>query len=241
VRTLGSWLLYRALTAALVELDLLSWDSSGGAVSKPRLAPQPRSGRRPPLHRPRDAQARPECSPTERPLPHASPRASVSRNHPRDPVPSSWFHTTSTVSSARRSRACCIPLPVMGFVAFLEPDSRSPTWQARSRREDRIPPRDALSHPPKAPSIAAVPRHRGRCPLAVGRQYRSAPRPSPLPAPSLELHETGASTSRRCSAVECRHRAIVADRLVPCPSMGFVPLRGPSRRTQALSLRPRCR
>jgi len=88
-------------------------------VSKPQLALQPRHGRRPPLHRLRDAQARLGCSPTERPLPHALPRASVSRNHPRNPVPSSWFHTTSTVSSARRSRACCIPLPVMGFVAFL--------------------------------------------------------------------------------------------------------------------------
>jgi hypothetical protein len=63
---------------------------------------------------------------TERPLPRASLRASVPRSHPRDPVPSSWFRTTSTGSSARRSRACCIPLPVMGFAAFRVADFPGP-------------------------------------------------------------------------------------------------------------------
>jgi hypothetical protein len=88
------------------------------------------------------------------------------------------------------------------------------------------------SYPPKASSIAAVPRHRGRCPLAVGRRSCSAPRPTPLPAPSSELHAIGASTSRRCSAVESGHPTTVADDLASCPSMGFVPLRGPSKRTR---------
>jgi hypothetical protein len=96
------------------------------------------------------------------------------------------------------------------------------------------------SHPPKASSTAAVPRHRGRCPLAVGRRSCSAPRPTLLPAPSAELHRAGASTSRRCSAVESGHPTIVADRLASCPSMGFVPLRGPSERTRHSCRRSQC-
>jgi hypothetical protein len=54
-------------------------------------------------------------------------------SHAVAPVPSSWFRTTSTVSSALplvglacagglthgpESRACCIPLPILGFAAF---------------------------------------------------------------------------------------------------------------------------
>jgi len=33
-------------------------------------------------------------------------------------VPPSWFLTTSTVCSSSTSRACCIPLPILGFTAF---------------------------------------------------------------------------------------------------------------------------
>jgi hypothetical protein len=40
------------------------------------------------------------------------------------PVPPSWFHTTSTVCSARKLRVCCTPQPTMGFAAF--PGSGSP-------------------------------------------------------------------------------------------------------------------
>jgi hypothetical protein len=104
------------------KLDLLSWDSSGGAVRRSRLAPRPpfRAPFPPPPTPSRAAVASIAIRVTaaERPLPRASLRASVPRSHPRDPVPSPWFRTTSTVSSARRSRACCIPLPVMGFAAF---------------------------------------------------------------------------------------------------------------------------
>jgi hypothetical protein len=34
-------------------------------------------------------------------------------------VPSSWFCTTSTVCSSVTLRPCCMPLPIMGFTAFL--------------------------------------------------------------------------------------------------------------------------
>jgi hypothetical protein len=40
-------------------------------------------------------------------------------------VPPSWFLTTSTVSSSSTVRACCIPLPILGFTAF-PPRSRRP-------------------------------------------------------------------------------------------------------------------
>jgi len=33
-------------------------------------------------------------------------------------VPPSWFLTTSTVCSSSTPRACCIPLPILGFTAF---------------------------------------------------------------------------------------------------------------------------
>jgi len=42
------------------------------------------------------------------------PRAATSRG----PVPSSRFLTASTAFSARKLRACCIPLPNLGFAAF---------------------------------------------------------------------------------------------------------------------------
>ena len=48
----------------------------------------------------------------------------------------------------RKSRACCIPLPILGFAAF--------GAQMRS-------PRDAFRTPRRIPSPTAAPRHRGRC------------------------------------------------------------------------------
>lgn len=44
--------------------------------------------------------------------------ASVTRCQPRNPVPTSSFRTTSPVSPPLDSQACCIPLPILGFVAF---------------------------------------------------------------------------------------------------------------------------
>jgi len=106
--------------------DLLSWDSSRRSRAS-RIAPERRDERR----------NRPSTDPSP-PSPRGCPHGSVRRRwlppsvHSHriaaasvhgasgsvNPVPSSWFHTTSTASSARRSRACCIPLPVLGFAAF---------------------------------------------------------------------------------------------------------------------------
>ena len=61
-----------------------------------------------------------------------------------------------------RSRACCIPLPILGFIAFLGPTPRRSTGGGRDFPAMQDLPLEEL------PSTAA-PRHRGRCPLAVRR------------------------------------------------------------------------
>jgi len=241
VQTLGSWLPYRALTAALVELATSSRGIRPAVRSETATCAAARFGRRPPLHRPRNTQACPGVRHRASTPTHVAVCFGPEENHPRNPVPSSWFRTTSTVSSARRSRACCIPLPVMGFAAFLESDSRSPAWQARPRREDRHPSSRRTSYPPKVSSTAAVPRHRGRCPRAVGHPSRSAPRSTPLPAPTSELHRTGASTSRRCSAFESGRRTIVADRTRPVLPWALFPFEALPDEHKHSCLRPRFR
>jgi hypothetical protein len=153
-------------------------------VPKPRLAPQPGSGADPPSTDPVTRKRAPGVSRRA-----STPTYVAARFGCKEPslqlVPSSWFCTTSTVSSARRSRACCIPLPVMGFAAFLEAGSRSSTWQARSWREVRNLPRDALHTPrrhhrlqPYHVTVAVAP-----LPLAID-PARLVGTP-PLPAPSL--------------------------------------------------------
>jgi hypothetical protein len=152
---------------------------------------------------------------TERPLPRASLRASVPRSHPRDPVPSSWFRTTSTGSSARRSRACCIPLPVMGFAAFRVADfpgprrcsGQSPTTAGRT---DIVP--AAPLTPPEG--ILASSRTTSPWPLPPCRSKRppSTRDDAPLPVHRRELRETAPSTSRPCSAVEFGRPPTVAGR-----------------------------
>jgi len=91
--TLGSWLSSRACCLSFGPdlSDHLPWPSSPI-----------------PLHRPCRA------STPARIAARFGPRRSLSANR----VPSSWFRTTPMASSARRSRACCIPLPVMRSAAF---------------------------------------------------------------------------------------------------------------------------
>jgi len=85
------------------------------------------------------------------------------------------------------------------------------------------------SHPPKASSTAAVPRHRGRCPRAVGRHPARPVEPSPLPAPSLRAPPDRSLDFE--AFLRCRVWAPRGRFQSRCtrPSMGFVPLRGPSR------------
>jgi hypothetical protein len=74
-------------------------------------------------------------------------RASVSRSHPRNRVPSSWFCTTSTVSAAPCSRACCIPLPILGFATFPASAARTTDRSRSPERTPRFPRRE--SYPAK--------------------------------------------------------------------------------------------
>jgi hypothetical protein len=181
------------------ELSLLPWSNSTSSRGiRPALRSETatcaaaRFGRRSPLHRPRNAQARPESFAAERPLPRTLPHASVARRPSSPLVPSSWFRTTSTVSSARRSRACCIPLPVMGFAAFPEPGSRSATWQARSWREGRHLPRDALHTPRRHPRLQPYHVTVAVAPLPLAVDPARPVSSSPLPAPFLRApHDRG--------------------------------------------------
>jgi hypothetical protein len=76
-------------------------------------------------------------------------------------VPPSWFRTTSTVCSARKSRACCIPLPIVGFAAFSGKPSQAP-----APVHDFLSPRDAvhtLRRIPLTSSRTASPRPLPSC------------------------------------------------------------------------------
>jgi hypothetical protein len=149
-------------------------------------------------------------------------------NHPRNPVPSSWFRTTSTVSSARRSRACCIPLPVMGFIAFLGSlgfPAGPWTNPGAVGSADALP--ATIFTPLEGfPSTTAAPRHRGRCPLAVPPDSARHLQPHPLP-------ESVANASlNRSVGFEAllRHRVrnahpIVANRKAPSPSWASFPFK----------------
>ena len=86
-----------------------------------------------------------------------------------------------------------------------------------------------ISHPPKESSPAAAPRHRGRCPRAV--------RDDPArPETTHRCQYTAASSARPprrlrgvappSSSDDPRPLPVES---TPCPSMGFVPLQGPSR------------
>jgi len=100
--------------------------------------------------------------PSARPLPKAPESllriAGTTRRHL---VPSSWFFTTSTASSARRLRVCCTPLPALRFAAFPAVDPR------RTRR---------------APSVGLVSRDAvrtlRRVPLVSSRTASLRPLPS---------------------------------------------------------------
>lgn len=81
-----------------------------------------------------------------RPLPRAEARFGPTAPPVSTLVPPAWFRTTSTVSSARRSWACCIPLPVMGFVPLHRATApRTPRSTGTNDRDSR----DAGSHPSK--------------------------------------------------------------------------------------------
>jgi hypothetical protein len=134
----------------------LPWDSSGLGSLPARFAPLRHS--RGPLNSPLRRLFR------ARPLPVTlAGSLRLRRYHLRSPVPSPWFLTTSTASSAHGLRACFIPLPTLGFAAFLAAlRLRSPAPRGASRTRLAASPR-RVSYPPKMLSTAAAPHRWGRC------------------------------------------------------------------------------
>jgi hypothetical protein len=105
------------------------------------------------------------------------------------------------VSSARRSRACCIPLPVMRFAVF--PATERPRRPVRDRwcggpghfpRRRSYPSKNSTRSQPFHITVAVAP-----LPLPI-RSSRPL-LPVPLPVPGLEALPSGSSTSRLSSAV----------------------------------------
>jgi len=103
-------------------------------------------------------------------------------------VPSSWFPTTSTASSAPGLRACCIPQPAMGFIAFGA--RQLPACLGRIRRlpcSGRLPRDD---RPFGAfPSSAAGPCHHGLLPSCRYRSVLASPHPE-VRATSIDVSST---------------------------------------------------
>jgi hypothetical protein len=96
------------------------------------------------------------CPPPSTCLPRVHSRepkpSSARRCHLSGLVPSSWFRSTPTCSSARRSRVCCTPQPIMRFAAFRAGAGRHPRCPKTARETGRMTRRSPrrVSHPPKA-------------------------------------------------------------------------------------------
>jgi hypothetical protein len=129
-----------------------------------------------------------------------------------------------------RLRACCIPLPVMGFAAFpaigFRVDPATWTSQAPSRRSTEAFPATLFTPLEEFPPTAAAPRHRGRCPLAVPSRLARLLRSPPLPESTLGDPLDGSV------GFEALLRRRVRDAIRPLPAGGrpILPgLRSPSR------------
>jgi hypothetical protein len=195
---------------------------------RPRLSPQPETRTPHPSTDP-SAEAMGDC----RPSVHSRRRCRLlrlQRYHLWSHVPSSWFRTTSTVSSARRLRACCIPLPVMGFAAFRASPAPSPTTGKPidgGRRTCR--PRSAL-HTPRR--ILGSSRTTSPWPLPPCRWLSHRPDPPTstvagehLGAPPVRSLDFGALLRRRVRTRtdRCRSNRILSFPGLCSPSKSFLP------------------
>jgi len=120
--------------------------------------------------------------------------------HPRDSFRPRGFSPPRRFPPQRRSRACCIPQPTMGFVAFRA--SGAAARQAGGGRREALP---ATLFVPleEFPSPAAAPCHHGRCLPAVTIRRpagapvrRSGPPHQPLEPPVASLRPGASSESR---------------------------------------------
>jgi hypothetical protein len=195
------------------------------------------------------------------PTSRSSPRADLSRHtlrrsrcHRARTFRPRGFSPPRRFSPREDPRACCIPLPVLGFEPF--PAScdlirrPGPHWRFPTRG---FAPSEGLHSP------AAAPRHRGRCPHAVPTDREAlsprarpprrcrAPRTStanrfrfPISTRFLRRRRLQGLAPRAAAAEAARHPpgsrspragesvapSTVSGNPTPYPSMGFVPLRG---------------
>jgi len=134
--------------------------------------------------------------------------------HPRGFSPPRW------VPPLHPLRACCIPLPILGFAAF-------PCLALRSKTGPRDTSPRRRTYPSKNSPSTAAPRHRGRCAPCRSLRITAAPRQGPLlDSCSDAVGGSEASASRLCSVIgsgtprrRCRRRKIRS-------FLGFVPLQG---------------
>jgi hypothetical protein len=154
--------------------------------------------------------APPSLQPSARPLQairwDLSP--SVARCHTSDPVPPSWFHTTSTVYSAQGPRVCCAPLTTLGFVTF---PPQLPIGPRASLLHAVSPRRTTLRSFPFVGSRTASPR-----PLPSCRYQRQ------LPPGSVQSLQRAASSEMNPGSP---HQAALASR-APSRSGAAPPPRG---------------
>jgi hypothetical protein len=159
---------FRGLRAADVPKNFDAWPPWPSLPFRAPVPPGP-DGFRPSSRgiRPASASLRaPLGSPPSAWLPEFTParphgRASASREPPSPHVPPSWFRTTSAVSSSGSSRACCIPLPILGFVAFPSGSTRFVKVRRPLAEPNTAFPATFVSLR-RMSSTAAVPRHRGQ-------------------------------------------------------------------------------
>jgi hypothetical protein len=224
-RTLRPWLPYRVLTCR------------PGRISRPPLlgfVPTYRSSRAHNLRcewasqtlrpaRPGEVGCRDSPPPTSLPSVHSpEPTLLPTRFGPEAaclgiPFRPRGFAPPRRFPPLERPRACCIPLPVMGFAAF----------RAFALPATLFTPLEEFH------STAAAPRHRGRCPLAVPSPRARLFRSPPLPESTLGDPLDGSV------GFEALLRRRVRDAIRPLPVggalsfLGFVPLQGPFLRLES--------
>jgi len=137
-------------------------------------------------------------------------------------VPPSWFCTTSTVCSSSTLRACCIPLPILGFTAFpavaKQPSPRCfpalrslpPRWQLRRVDSSGV-----------APVLLVAPRGRVTASTLASRCVHRVPCP-----PDLPLLVCSAPVARRVVLEEPGLQGL-APPSGPVPAPPFAQWRGP--------------
>ena len=136
--------------------------------------------------------------------------------------------------SSDHSRACCIPLPILGFDAFPLALGWLPAPSIPSLLTAWSPvtssggfPASSFVPPGGLPSLAAVPCHHGRCPPGL----RSSPDHPPSRRCRCQLRRCGRCRRARCPSGLCSAReSVLPSAAFATPaslsSLGLVPLRG---------------